>query len=97
MKEATPDQMRLFRRRQGIAGVTSIILTLIWGAFFVWLVLHHKIQDWGTTFIIGCCVLMVVKLAFQFLYFRCPACGRTFSLGFRWTRRCGSCETHYAA
>jgi hypothetical protein len=69
MKEATPDQMRLFRRRQGIAGVTSILLTLIWGAFFVWLVLHHKIQDWGTTFIIGCCVLMVVKLAFQFLYY----------------------------
>ena len=96
MKEATPEQFKLFRRRRNITLIVSLCLGVFWLLGLAWIDMNN-IFDMGAGTLIGSGIAVyAIQVTFSFVYFHCSACEQPFPHFNRyWPRCCNKCEINY--
>src|SRR5271157_5035939 len=104
MHKATPDLIRIYRRRRLVVIVANI--ATIFAAVALMMVVMNQFHANPLVAIPLCFGVLplawIGSMIFSFRYFRCPACGRSIPgvltpRGVTFGRRCNHCDIDYAA
>ncbi|HVY49763.1 MAG TPA: hypothetical protein VHB21_27905 [Minicystis sp.] len=94
---AAPELRRSFRRRRALLAATTVAVPLVLAAL-LWI--DRAATGWlpaeqparGRAILLAFFSAIGVAGVVQAAAWRCPSCGRFFSRGAFWTKRCASCD-----
>jgi hypothetical protein len=100
MKDATPEQLKIFHHRCNMVVVTNLGIGACWILGLAWMIMNNIFNITAAVpavLISSGIVVYGIQVYFQFLYFRCPACEQPFPPFSRYLPDCcQKCETNYA-